>query len=175
MNKFYRIIPISLIASAISLVLCIPSITYANDKIINVVGLLITKPCEIEDTNIDVDFGIISQRDLMENLTENKSFDIKLINCPSNNIRARFTGTSTDNNQLLTFGSSSTARGAGIRLYDESGQPIIFGQETASTTGTGDIVLKFNAQVTKLESTETLSDIVGGIFSATATYEIMYN
>jgi len=179
MKKLQRVKSISLFSCGMSLALglfCAPS-TYANDRIINVSGLILTRPCQMEenDVNVEVDFSLISPEDLMGNTTEKQDFEIKLTNCPAYNISTRFSGTATENNQVLVLASGSAASGAGIRIYEENGRPVIFEQATSSVMGGRDVTFKFSAQVTKLASVTSFRDIVAGAFSATATYEIIYN
>lgn len=157
------------------------SITHANDlnnRQLNISGLLITRACELVSSEIDVDFGVISSPQIMNDMVPKQEFEISLINCPKANIRATFSGNTDSDHQLLLMSSGSTASGIGIRIYDEEDQVIVFGETpTSGTTGINGVVhkLRFKAQVAKLPNVESLRDIKEGTFSASATYEVIYD
>ncbi|ALH95498.1 fimbrial protein [Acinetobacter equi] len=178
MKKLQRMKSISLLSCGISLALglCLSSTTQANDRVINVVGLLVAKPCEIINTEIDVNFDAVNTPQLMSDSAPTKDFQIRLNNCPSSNIRTKFVGEGVDNNQLLGLSTGSTAQGVGIRLYDEQNRVIPIGQDTVGVSGVPGVVhvLNFHAQVAKL-SDATTADLVSGAFTATATYEVSYD
>lgn len=179
MKKVLRMRPKSLSRYAIHLALglFLSSTAFANDRVINVFGLLATKPCELINSKIDIDFGSINPSEIMDNLTKAQDFEIQLDNCPSSNIQTKFVGDAIDNNQLLKISSSSAAKGIGIRLIDENNKLVIIGQNTSATTGIAGAIhkMKFKAQVAKQQNIQSVSDITEGIFTVTATYEISYN
>ncbi|WP_171264680.1 fimbrial protein [Acinetobacter sp. ANC 4558] len=157
--------------------LCVFSTSYANDRIINISGLLVTKPCDLLTSEVDINFGVTNSPELMNDTAKRHDFIIRLNNCPSVNVRAKFIGNSTDNNQILNVSEDSTASGIGIRLYDERGHVVTFGEDTSSTIGVEGVVhiLHFQAQVAKLQSIQSAGQIREGAFTATATYEVVYN
>ncbi|ALH94760.1 hypothetical protein AOY20_03990 [Acinetobacter equi] len=159
----------------------VSSIVYANDlnnRQLNISGLIITRACELVTSEIDVDFGVISAPQIMNDMAPKEDFEISLNNCPKANIRAVFTGNTDSNHQLLNVTSSSTARGIGVRIYDEKDHIVTFGETpTSGTTGINGVVhtLRFKAQVAKLPEVESIRDIKEGTFSASATYEVIYD
>lgn len=161
---------------SLTTVLCLSSVSYAQENVINVTGLLVQKPCEILSPEIDVDFGQMSPTDILENNMRKHDFEIRLDSCPRS-IRTKFVGPSVSNNQILTTNASSDAYGVGIRLYKGDESPLVIGQDSTYThEGNSSLhVINFKAEVVKLDSVQSTSDVKAGHFSATATYEVSYD
>jgi len=144
-----------------------------------VTGRILEQPCiTINDNPIIVDFGTITNKDIFKYSSMRQQFVIAL-NCDigaNGSVRVQFNSSNvSENNQLLNVSPQSQASGIGIKIEDESGNILTFGQRTVSVPiSAGPNNIKFYSYVIKKSSTLQLSDIALGTFEASATFQIIY-
>lgn len=149
-----------------------------NGEVI-VLGSIIEQPCSVLNEEINVDFEVMTNRDLFWGNDEKRKFFIEL-ECElevADLVTVQFNSTDTsENSQLLNLAPSSQASGVGIKIKDALGNILTFGQPTATlqiTTGLNR--LEFLAYVTRRADTIVLGDIGLGTFEASATFNINYD
>lgn len=149
-----------------------------NGEII-VLGSIIEQPCTVLNEEINVDFEVMTNKDLFWGNDEKRNFFIEL-ECElevADLITVQFNSTDTsENGQLLNLAPSSQASGVGIKIKDALGNILTFGQPTKTlqiTTGLNR--LEFLAYVTRRTDTIVLGDIGLGTFEASATFNINYD
>lgn len=146
---------------------------------VQVFGSIVEQPCSVLNQEIEVDFGTMTNKDIFAFNNEYRKFHIEL-ECDEgvdDTITVQFNGSNTsEDNQLLNLSASSQARGVGIKIQDNLGKILTFGQPTSSIDiRSGINNIEFTAFVTRKADTLTLNDIGLGTFDATATFELRYD
>jgi type 1 fimbria pilin len=145
---------------------------------VNISGVLLDEPCTLETDDIDVDFGYVTNKDLFYGNDEKRKFEIRLVDCKSeafNGLTVQFLGTATENNQLLNLNTGSVASGVGIKIFDDHGTPITFGQfgevkKILQANG----ILEFQAILTKESTVQSVNEITLGPFTAVTIFNLKY-
>lgn len=145
---------------------------------IQVFGSIVEQPCSVLNQEIDVDFNTMTNKDLFYGNDEKRKFQIEL-ECDegvNDTITVQFNSSNTsENNQLLNLSPSSQASGVGIKIQDNLGKILTFGNPTENINiQSGLNNLEFTAFVTIKADTLSLNDIGLGTFDATATFELRY-
>ncbi|MCU6343475.1 type 1 fimbrial protein [Escherichia coli] len=145
-------------------------------------GEIIDAPCSIhpDDTKQTIQMGSVSNASLRNDNAAVKNFGIRLVGCdlqkydldgtPDGNnkwsgVKAKFTGTSLNNNKLLKISDN-----VGIELR-HAGNPLTFGTASDKMELTGDQELSFQAQVKAVDKTGPISL---GEFNSVANFELSY-
>ncbi|PHM46466.1 PixA protein [Xenorhabdus mauleonii] len=151
--------------------------TSVEDKIqINFEGEIIEPPCQISPTQgkLPVKFDVVSPEFLNNDFTNEKNIVIDFT-CKSStytNVTLTFLGTTTaKNTELVTENGTNVV----IKLKDEKGHDIIFGNEMGSEKLTGDdFSLKFTASIHK-STDSTVGAVQAGKFTGVANVMIKYS
>jgi type 1 fimbria pilin len=146
---------------------------------VKVYGTIIEQPCSVLNEEINIDFGIMTNKDLFRYNNEYRKFNIEL-ECDlgiNDAVSIQFNSANTsESNQLLNLAASSEASGVGIKIQDALGEILTFGKPTTSIEVMNGINnLEFTAFVTRRADTLVLNDIGLGTFEASATFEIIYD
>ncbi|MEN2469816.1 fimbrial protein [Burkholderia theae] len=149
----------------------------AADGTINFHGKIVATTCQIDNSNIQVPLGAIGVDQLAAAGQESRRvpFQIALSACDDqlNGVRAQFEGMAHgDDPTLLAIGSGGTddAKGVGIQLMHDDGEPIGINSETDTLQLTpGSNVLNFAANyVSTSDQTEA------GEANGTASFTLHY-
>lgn len=156
----------------------IPSISFAKNGELKIFGLLREEPCAVMTENIEVNFGTVTNKDLFRNNNELRDFQIEIANCGSATLKSigvKFYGNASENNTLLNLNESSTASGFGVKILNDYGEIMTFGQtQKVQQFEQGRNVLNFTGMLQILKDTTSVDYITVGAFSATATFEVEY-
>ena len=154
-----------------------PSISFANGEV-KIFGLLREQPCAVMTENVEVNFGSVTNKDLFHNHHEYRDFRIELANCGSatlKSIAVKFNGITSENNTLLNLNASSTASGFGVKILNDYGEVMTFGEtQKVQAFEQGRNVLNFTGMLQLSKDTTSVHDIAVGAFTATATFEVEY-
>lgn len=145
-------------------------------------GAIVDAPCSIhpDDVNQILDMGRVANSSLRDEQAQIKNFGIRLIGCDLkkynskgapdstgkwSGVRAKFTGTSINNNKLLKISDN-----VGIELA-HGGKVLTFGTASEKMELTGNQTLPFQA---KLKMVNKAGDIALGEFTTVANFELSY-
>ncbi|MBW5824454.1 type 1 fimbrial protein [Yersinia kristensenii] len=145
-------------------------------------GAIVDAPCSIhpDDVNQILDMGRVANSSLRDDRVPVKNFGIRLIGCDLkkynpkgasdltgkwSGVRAKFTGTSINNNKLLKISDN-----VGIELT-QGGKALTFGIASEKMELTGNQTLPFQA---KLKTVSKAGDIALGEFTTVANFELSY-
>ena len=155
-----------------------PSVSFANNGELKIFGLLREAPCDVITDNVEVNFGIVTNKDLFRNNHELRDFQIELTGCndkTAKSIAVKFNGNASENNTLLNLNASSTASGFGVKILNDYGEIMTFGEtQKVQAFQQGRNVLNFTGMLQLSKDTTSVQDIVVGAFTATATFEVEY-
>ncbi|EJJ1300014.1 type 1 fimbrial protein [Salmonella enterica] len=145
-------------------------------------GNIVDAPCSIhpDDVNQIVDMGSVSNASLRNDLAPLKNFGIRLVGCdlkkygqdgtPTgtnwSGVKAKFTGTSVNNNKLLKISDN-----IGVELT-HAGKVLTFGTPSDKMELTGTQTLPFQAQVKAVDKSGIMAPL--GAFTAIANFELSY-
>lgn len=142
-------------------------------------GSIIDAPCSISPNSIEqvVELGQISNAALQADSGTGRStpvnFSIDLENCTfatASSVAVTFTGAETVNGKL---GVTGQAKGAGIVITDEVGNPIKLGKATPGhNIGPGNNTLLYSAY---LQGEGKSENILPGDFSSVVDFTLAYN
>lgn len=154
-----------------------PSVSFANGEV-KIFGLLREQPCAVMTENVEVNFGSVTNKDLFKNNHELRDFQIELANCGSatlKSIAVKFNGNASENNTLLNLNASSAASGFGVKILNDYGEVMTFGEtQKVQAFEQGRNVLNFTGMLQLSKDTTSVHDIAVGAFTATATFEVEY-
>ena len=183
-DKYTKMIQIIYIFNFLILTFVFSTSSFAENKVtsggtkVNISGVLLDEPCTLETDDIDVDFGYVTNKDLFYGNDEKRKFEIRLVDCKYeafNGLSVQFLGTATENNQLLNLNTTSSASGVGIKIFDDKGVPITFGQfSEVKNVLQANGILEFQAILTKESTVQSVNGITLGPFTAVAIFNLKY-
>ncbi|MDR0218423.1 MAG: type 1 fimbrial protein [Enterobacteriaceae bacterium] len=147
-------------------------------KEVKITLTVVAPACAINDK--DVNFGDISNRDLLKGSMPSQDFTLTVEDCPSEVLqkaKIKYTGIASNGlDGYLAFSPDSQASGAAIGITNENGTLLKLGEQTDlkySSKG-GINIIPFQAHVRAEPSALAQNKIGVGNFSATANFEISY-
>lgn len=150
-----------------------------TNSLVYIKGTVSNEPCVVQPNEIEVEFGDISNKDIIIGRKINRDFRINLIDCNLSAFQEysiQFDGIATENNQLLSLSSTSVGSGVGIRIFDDQDRPITFGTPTAKIRPlTQDNFLEFKATLQKRSDITELNQVQLGEFTAISIFTVIYD
>lgn len=148
-------------------------------SLVYIKGTVLKEPCTVEPNEIEVEFGDMSNKDIIIGRKKNRNFRINLIDCNLNAFQEysiQFDGIATENNQLLSLDPTSNGSGVGIRITDDQDRPVIFGTPTVKIRPIApDNFIQFKATLQKRNDITDLSQIELGEFTAVSIFTVIYD
>lgn len=154
----------------------ISSSVFASDGTINFTGTVTETACTVSSSTVAVAFGTIASSSFSAagDVAAPTQFAISLTDCPASVTSAtvKFDGTAdTTNSNLLALGSSSTAAGLGVAIYDNTGTIVPAAtSSSAYTLATGSNSLDFVARLMSTSAT-----ITAGTVATSTDFTIAYD